>query len=337
MNSQSESREAPHQKPFLLGIDAGGSKTQAILWTRGTVSQLQNHRASPNEILLSARWQERFAGLNLDTIDTITANQRLGSLWEQVSYAVGLSTAAMLKRTDIVIGMAGLDTPEDMRQANLWIDTLLLQFGVAREETNIELVADVELALWAANPQGVGVVLIAGTGSNCFGRTQQGETAKAGGMSEFFSDEGSGFMLGWEALHAVGKMHDGRMERTALYGQVLAAYQAMNFAQLKNKIIRDPSYKHAVAQVAPVVQALAREGDPVASGITAKAVDELFLLINTVYQKLNFQQQVEVYLVGGTFKDDYYRQLLQQKLISIGLMAQSRLISDPAVGAIYLS
>lgn len=328
------SQGAVDSQPFLLGIDAGGSKTQVAIWTRGTVKQLRQHQASPNEMLLSARWQEKFPGLNLDTIDVITANQRMASLLEQVSYITGLSTAAMLRRTDIVMGMAGLDTAEDLRQAQFWMKTLLLQFGVDEQDAHLSLIPDVELALWAASPQGEGVVLIAGTGSNCYARNADRKTAKAGGMSEYFSDEGSGFMLGWEALHTVGKMHDGRLERTALYGQILAAYQAMNFAQLKNKIVSDPSYKHAIAQAAPVVQALAKQGEANASRIVAQAVEELSAMVSAVTAQVSFANTPPVFLVGGTLQDQFYRQQLVDKLYQQGVEPQIRLISQPVVGAI---
>ena len=318
---------------FLIGIDAGGSKTKVAVWKTEIVSQLHQNHASEKEILQSASWQDTFPGINLDAIDTHDAQQRLLSILETASYSCQSSTYQFVQDSQVIMGMAGLDTQADRRRAELWLQTVMLQLGIT--QPNFILIPDVELALWSANPQGVGVVLIAGTGSNCYGRNSKGESAKTGGLSHYFSDEGSGFMLGWEALHALAKMYDGRIETTALLGQVLAAYNVADFPSLKSKMVTTTDPKKFIAQAAPVVQALAAQGEPISRSIVEQQSQELFDMVATVWQKLA-ESTLEIFLVGGVFKDPFYQQLLMIKLQGKGLRAQFRWIESPVVGAVQI-
>ncbi len=319
---------------YLIGIDAGGSKTKMVIWKTEIAAQLRQNHASEKEMLQSAVWQDTFPGINLDAIDTHDAQTRLLSMLERASYACQSSTWQFVQDCGVIMGMAGLDTQADRQRAELWLQTVLLQLGV--EQANFMLLPDVELALWSAHPQGVGVVLIAGTGSNCYGRNTQGETAKTGGLSHYFSDEGSGFMLGWEAFHAIAKMYDGRLEATALLGQVLAAYNVADFPSLKNKMVSTSDPKKFIAQAAPVVQALAAQGEPVSRVIVEQATQDLFEMVETVWQQLT-QSDLEIFLVGSVFKDQFYQQLLMIKLQGKGLRAQFRWIENPVVGAVQVS
>jgi N-acetylglucosamine kinase-like BadF-type ATPase len=144
------------------------------------------------------------------------------------------------------------------------------------------LLSDVELALSSVDVHGAGIVLIAGTGSNCFGRTSDGRSAKAGGLSHFFSDEGSGFALGWAALHLMGKMYDGRQEKTALWSALLAQYGISTFPELKQLITQATDYKSFVAKAAPVVQEQAALGDVDCRALVHSQLDELALMADQV-------------------------------------------------------
>lgn len=319
---------------WLLGIDAGGTKTHLVLWTQEQAQALQRNQAAESERLQSALWHDTFPGLNLDSVDAFTANQRIVSMLERASYETRQSTLRFLQQTQIIMGMAGLDTEHDLRRADLWLRTALLQLGVTAPQ--MQLLPDIELALWSASQNGQGIVLIAGTGSNCYGRNAQGNTAKTGGLSHYFSDEGGGFMLGWQALHEIAKMYDGRHASTALLGQVLAAYNAPDFPTLKNMVVNDPDMKRTVAKAAPVVQALAAQGESVSSGLVQAAVHDLTEMVMTVWQRLDYDPHIQVYLVGGLFQDQFYTQQLVVALQQQGLTCQLRTVEHPVVGAIQI-
>lgn len=67
-------------------------------------------------------------------------------------------------------------------------------------EWNIQIVNDCEMG-WAgsllAKP---GINIVAGTGSIAFGKNEDGKTARSGGWSEWFGDEGSGYWLGMKCV-----------------------------------------------------------------------------------------------------------------------------------------
>ena len=62
-----------------------------------------------------------------------------------------------------------------------------------------------------------GINIVAGTGSIAFGKNAKGETARCGGWSEWFSDEGSGYWLGMKCVQMFSRQSDGRDERGPLY------------------------------------------------------------------------------------------------------------------------
>lgn len=61
---------------------------------------------------------------------------------------------------------------------------------------------DVELGLAGSLLLGPGVHVVAGTGAIAMGRDPGGKTARANGWHEFFSDEGSAYWLGRQALRS---------------------------------------------------------------------------------------------------------------------------------------
>lgn len=317
---------------YLLGIDSGGTKSQVVLWKRSVLEQLPRTALAEQSLLSSALYNERFQGINLDVIDEYTASQRLFGMLEAVANSLKLPTEIFLQQTKVVMGLAGVDTPADEDRAKLWFRSVLFQFGLL--DTDFTLLPDVELALWAASSQGVGVVLIAGTGSNCFGMDAAGNRAKTGGMSHFFSDEGGGFMLGWEALHILNKMHDGRLPQTELYDAILEAYGASSFAVLKSLVVSSPDYKHMVGQATPVVQKFAREGEPNCVAIVQQAIADLKLMVETVVNQLDATTELSVYLVGSLFKDDFYRQQLVTQLYAEGIRSQPMRIESPVAGVV---
>ena len=64
--------------------------------------------------------------------------------------------------------------------------------------------------------EGVGVVLIAGTGSMAYGRDATGAHARSGGWGRLLADEGSGYWLGHQLLRRIVQAADGRAPKTAL-------------------------------------------------------------------------------------------------------------------------
>ena len=157
---------------FVAAVDGGGSKTVAV------VVDTEGHERG-----------RAVAGSSNFTV--VGAEQAAEHVRQAVSEATR-STGGELPPRALWVGLAGIDRP-GAREALL----PLLQ-PLAGE---VRLTNDAEL-LFGALDGGVGVVLIAGTGSIALGRDATGTTVRAGGWGHLIGDEGSGYDLGRRALRA---------------------------------------------------------------------------------------------------------------------------------------
>lgn len=80
----------------------------------------------------------------------------------------------------------------------------------------IRLVGDHETALAGALEEPAGVILIAGTGSICYGVNESGAKFRAGGYGHIIDDAGSAYAIGRDILKAVVRSSDGRQGQTVL-------------------------------------------------------------------------------------------------------------------------
>ena len=120
-----------------------------------------------------------------------------------------------------------------------------------------------------AGDQGPGIVLIAGTGSICYGRNEAGQAARAGGWGYLLGDEGSGWWIGRRTLSAVMRAGDGRGPATLLTERVLAHLELDETSDLIHEVYYRDTRRRAVAGLSGVVQRAADDGDVVARQILA--------------------------------------------------------------------
>ena len=85
---------------------------------------------------------------------------------------------------------------------------------------------DAVIALAGATETGLGIIVIAGTGSIAFGRNHEGRTARAGGWGYVFGDEGGAFDMVRQALRAALRIDEGWGETTVLRGVMVDAIGA---------------------------------------------------------------------------------------------------------------
>ena len=162
----------------ILSIDGGGSKTDILLWEDG------------------ATHLERLgAGIN-HHIHGGDAKKRVQEILDRY------------KADIVVLGLAGLDTPRDWIY---WREAMGERVG-----EDIILVHDVDMALYAGEGRGVGIVVISGTGSNVYARNGD-RWVKMGDWGSPYGDDYSAHELGRIVLRRFLRMYDGRSPRTALY------------------------------------------------------------------------------------------------------------------------
>ncbi len=276
---------------YVLGLDGGGTKTEVIC-------------ADEEGNILS---QGVSGPTNLSAVDKETAGLNFLAAVEQVtSQLVPDSSCEAL-----VFGLAGVDTPDEVIFARDFFSKKLTQIEVK----DFTVINDIELVLAAGASHPDAVAVIAGTGSNCFGRNQKGQTAQTSGMDFLLADEGSGYEIGRKVLRAATSSYDGRAAKTELETLLLQHFQTDSFVRLKEKIYDPILSKAQIAELAKICGIAAEHGDEAAKKIINETVDELFLIISTVVNKLELNQiDMDVIAAGSILKQSSVFDPLQQKL-----------------------
>lgn len=170
------------------------------------------------------------------------------------------------------------------------------------------LLGDQVGALYGAAGKPYGAVLIAGTGSICYGRTGAGEK-RTGGQGYLIDDFGSGYMIGRDILSAVVKAYDGRAEATALTEPVFdkLGLDVNNIGGLIQYVYDQGTNKRDIAAFSKALPAALEKGDEAALHIARRCVRELLLLASPVIAGLGLEEDT-LYISGGVFKDDWIRE-----------------------------
>jgi glucosamine kinase len=201
----------------VLGVDAGGSATRAVLMEDGQI--LSRFDEPPLNVLLQADAFERLAAL-------ITAS--------------GAAAAGL--------GLAGLRGPEHAADMGARL--------AAATGVDVVVVDDTEAALAGAFGAEAGVIVIAGTGSNARGQSADGRTARAGGYGFLVGDEGSAYWFASQALRAALRSHDGSGRKSAALEAAVTDEYGLDFDAIVRLVYSDPTDRQLLTRLARRVMAL---------------------------------------------------------------------------------
>jgi N-acetylglucosamine kinase-like BadF-type ATPase len=296
---------------YVLGIDAGGSKTTCLL-------------ADTDGRVLG---EGRSGGANLQAHGELEIEKVLHAVIEQA-----VADRAILPKA-LCLGVAGVDRPDDHRV----VSDIVRRLGY---RANALVVNDALIALVAGCGDDPGVVLISGTGSIAYGVNAAGVAARAGGWGSVLGDEGSGYWIGRAALIAVMREADGRGPRTQLTPVMLDHFQLARVDGLVREVYEHPARRQAIAALGPLVDRARAEGDVVASEILRLAGEELARAAASVIGRLGMRGAAfRVLLSGGMFRgipwlvDD-----VVQRLAEVAPRATvAPLTVEPAQGAVHLA
>jgi N-acetylglucosamine kinase-like BadF-type ATPase len=298
---------------LILGIDGGGSKTTALLADqngktlgRGTAGSCAFQALPEAEVRLALRQS--------------TAN------------AFAEAGIPVQPVTVLGLGISGVDRPGD----HLKVDQFLKEENFAKK--NI-VVNDGLLLLWCGVLQGWGIGVISGTGSIVYGRSRDGRLGRAGGWGFRFGDEGSGFMIGNEALRAIAHADDGRGPQTLLTSLVLNRWGLGKPSDLIPYVYQGNLPYSKVAQLASLVHTAAIQGDETALSILDEAADELTRAVSALCCQLDFSGAIPTAFGGGVLLN---MELIRSSLVLGGsnlgiIMDPLELVSEPAQGAVRMA
>ncbi len=293
--------------PFVLGIDAGGTKTIGLLADeRGRVLD-----------------QARAGGANLQTHGELEVEKVFHEVIERLSERGRIES--------VCLGIAGVDRPRD----EAVVKGILRRLG---QRERVRVVNDAVIALVAGAAERFGIVVLAGTGSIAFGLARDGRTARAGGYGYLLADEGSAYWLGHQALRAAVRAGDGRGPRTALAELIFTELGIASAAELLPLVYEKGMPKYRIAALAPMVERARAAGDAVAAGILDEAARELALGARTVARALGLgADPFPVVLAGGVFKASPSLAAALERQLELPRAQLRPLDAEPATGAVALA
>ena len=166
------------------------------------------------------------------------------------------------------------------------------------------LTNDVEVGWAGSLSLTPGINVVAGTGAIAFGRDESGETARCGGWSEFFSDEGSCYWIGVKAMQLFSKQSDGRAPKDELYTTFRKELKLKNDFEFIDLMHGDYiSSRDKVASLQFLLRDAALAGSQSARDIYIEAAGELCLLVAAIRDRLQFiKKPFPVSYSGGLYK-----------------------------------
>ena len=300
--------------PFVIGVDGGGTKTEAIVMDEA--GRILGHSRGGPANHYQVGWSAAFA-----EIET-AVSQAARSAGVQANEAAAIALA-----------LGGVDRPGERAMVERLARSLWPRPALRVEN-------DALAALVGGVGTAYGIVLIAGTGMIAYGVNEEGTHARAGGWGYRADESGSAYTLGLDAVRAVLASHDGVGLTTCLEETLLRALNLSHVQELIPWLYTADEHVERTAALAPHVLACAKRGDTVAVEIVARGADHLADVVWAVARRLNMDtRSIPVVLAGGVLvHSEFYRQAVTQAIRTRLPLAWVRLPQDtPAVGAARLA
>jgi N-acetylglucosamine kinase-like BadF-type ATPase len=312
--------EQARRLPAVLAIDAGNSKTDAILVAAdGSLLATARGPGVPSRLT-----REQSIEVLASVAELAAINAGLPLLGDGRPIAQHLSAC-----------VANADLPEEEEEVS---------YGLRmRGLTGSRDVANDTFAVLRAGLDGPGphwgVAVTCGAGINCVGVAPDGRVTRFLALGRKSGDWGGGGGLGGEAIWWAIRAEDGRGPQTALREAVaghfgLASMHDVAVAMHKGKLNWD-----APLSLLPVLFETARRRDPVALDIVRRQASEVCVMAVTAIRRLGLDgQPVPVVLGGGvlTARDPLLTAELTQRFAAEAPQAVLRIVDIPPVAGAAL-
>lgn len=267
---------------YVLGIDGGGTKTAFLLSdeTGKCMAEIKTAGCSYKEIGM----KETAALLKNGASKCL---EKAGvSESDLLAIAVGLPCFGELKEEDVLMES----------EIKSWFAGSVLYI------TN-----DVEVGWAGSLAMKNGVNVVAGTGSIAFGKNQTGKSARSGGWSTFFGDEGSCYWLGRRTMELFSKQADKRAPNGPLYEIIREVFKLQEDMDFIKQMDRDYiGERSKVASMQRYLLEAARQGDKEAQELYREAARELGIMAASILDRLWQKESVPVSYSGGLFHAKEY-------------------------------
>lgn len=310
-----EGERAAQRAYHYLGVDAGGTKTHALIATRDGQIVGIGYSGCGN-------WEN--VGLEGAYLAVM---QALAQALQQAALEPGDLCAAGY-------GMAGMDWSGDQPR----LAPLIERLGIPGPAV---LVNDAYSALSAGSRSGDGVAVIAGTGTVVVGRNRRGEHFRTFGLGPMFGDFGAAGNIVEAAIRAASFAYIGRGQPTALSDRIAAYYGVKDIVEFAEQCSRDRRFTWPDGRMAPLVFETAALGDHVAQDILRMAGNELGQNAVAVVRKLALcDESFDLVLAGGVFRSKseiFIDAVLAPVRAHAPFVSPVTLQAPPVVGSVLLA
>lgn len=261
---------------FFLGVDAGGTKTHALISDA-------NGKVVGFGIAGPGNWE----GVGLDGLTQ--------SLSDAIFMALNKSQLTVNQISSCGMGLAGYDWGSQRTM-------LLSAIAPIGLDCPLEIVNDSTLGIFAGSPNGWGLSVVSGTGCNCRGWSKdlKHEGRVVGGGSYWSGEYAGGYDITARAMRAVTFEWNKRGPATALTEAFIKAIGAANSDDLIEGVYVgryefDP-------EMIKLVFRIASQGDAEAVNVVRWAGNELGQLACGVIHQLHLENEVfDVVLIGSLY------------------------------------
>ncbi|CAH1213863.1 N-acetylmuramic acid/N-acetylglucosamine kinase [Paenibacillus allorhizoplanae] len=265
-------------KRYVAGLDGGGTKTAVTIVDE---SGLEVHTFTSGAI-------------NYNGQDEASVQASLAEIFRTIDRVCdGLGHCAQ-----VCIGAAGVSNPTVTTR----LESSVRACGY---KGPLFITGDQDTALSGAHNRELGIILIAGTGSICYGKNEAGDTHRAGGYGYLIDDEGSGYSIGRDLLSVVVRAHDGRLPATVITGMVFEQLGMTSIQQIIGFVYDKQTNKKDIAALAPILSQACELGDEAALAIADKSARSLLELVVPVTEKLSMQEGVLAMAGSALLKNSF--------------------------------
>ena len=273
------------QCELVVGIDGGGTKTEAVIGAigyDGTIRPLGRGTAGPANLqsrTAGDAWQQCVAAIDCAIQDCCPEDQhQVRYHWESYPFSTGL------------FAMAGAGSQPHA-------DAFLQQIVASGKVANPTVTHDARPLVGGGTQADCGIALIAGTGSFAYCRTADATEDRCGGWGYLYGDEGSGYALGIAGLRAAVMAHDGRTAPTEL---VNGFRNWLGESDIPRWLTELRTWdRDQIAGSAKIVCQCASAGDETAIRLIDHAAESLACHLATLWNRQFCGQSSDIVLAGG--------------------------------------
>jgi N-acetylglucosamine kinase-like BadF-type ATPase len=272
---------------YVVGIDGGGTKTAVMI-------------ASDSD---SATLHFTVGAINYNGGDIQSIAESFVKIFDQIRIYCG----SVQQVAQICIGAAGVSNPK----VTTWLEQNVRENGYSGPLT---ITGDQETALYGAQNAMKGIILIAGTGSICFGVNDKSEHHRTGGFGHLIDDEGSGYSIGRDLISTLVRAEDGRISNSIIPAMVYNQLQLSTVQEIIGFVYSKETTKKDIAALAPIMTLACEEQDKQALELAERCGASLYELTVPVIERLRLHES-PIAIAGSVLqKSRFVRDVLERKL-----------------------